>query len=66
MYIEFFKDDMVSPLANKKTLKLYNEKMKNTIAQISNEDNLDKNYSKQDRIIQNEKIRIRKSLCKAF
>ena len=32
MYNEFSKDDMVSPIANRKTMKLYNEKMKNTIS----------------------------------
>lgn len=66
MYIEFFKDDMVSPLANKKTLKLYNEKMKNTIAQISNEDNLDKTTQNKielykTRKLESEKAYVRRS-----
>ena len=41
MYNEFSKDDMVSPIANRKTMKLYNEKMKNTISKISSEKELD-------------------------
>ena len=66
MYNEFLKDDMVSPLANKKTLKLYNEKMKNTIAQISNEDNLDKTTQNKielykTRKLESEKAYVRRS-----
>ena len=34
MYNEFLKDDIVSPIAHKKTMKLYNEKMQKAIATI--------------------------------
>lgn len=61
MYNEFLKDDMVSPLANKKTLKLYNEKMKNTIAQISKEDNLDKSTQKKIELYKTRKLEAEKA-----
>lgn len=41
MYNEFLKDDIVSPIAHKKTLKLYNEKMQSTIAKINENDKSD-------------------------
>lgn len=36
----FLKDDIISPIAHKKTIKLYNENMQNTIAQINESGNL--------------------------
>ncbi len=37
----FLKDDIISPIAHKKTIKLYNENMQNTIARINENGNLD-------------------------
>ncbi len=39
MYNEFLKDDIVSPIAHKKTIKLYNEKMQTAIAILNENDN---------------------------
>lgn len=41
IYRAFIKDDIISPIAHKKTIKLYNENMKNTIAKIDENANLD-------------------------
>ena len=39
----FLKDDIISPIAHKKTIKLYNDNMKNAISKINeNKENLDK------------------------
>ena len=38
----FLDDDIISPIAHKKTSKLYNEKMKNTIAKINENEKTDK------------------------
>ena len=39
----FLKDDIISPIAHKKTVKLYNDNMKNAISKINeNDNNLDK------------------------
>lgn len=37
----FLDDDIISPIAHKKTIKLYNEKMQNAIAKINENDKLD-------------------------
>ena len=38
----FLKDDIISPIAHKKTVKLYNDNMKNAISTISENNDLDK------------------------
>lgn len=42
MYNAFLDDDIISPIAHKKTTKLYNEKMQNAISEISENEKLDK------------------------
>ena len=37
----FIEDDIISPIAHKKTIKLYNEKMQNSIDKINENENLD-------------------------
>lgn len=57
----FTKDDIISPLAHKETVKLYNEKMKNAIK--DNENNIEKEKIElfKSRIIAIEKAHIRRS-----
>lgn len=42
MYNSFIDDDIISPIAHKKTTKLYNEKMETTISNISENEKIDK------------------------
>ena len=64
MLKRFTKDDIISPLAHKRTVKEYNEKMKNAINE-NNEDNEEIEYAKlelyKSRMIEVEKAHIRRS-----
>ncbi len=62
----FLKDDIISPIAHKKTIKLYNENMQNTIAKINENGNLDQLFNNtielfKTRKLEQEKAYIRRS-----
>lgn len=58
---EFKKDDIISPYANKKTIKLYNEKMKQAIeSKEEAEEKIIELYNK--RILETEKVHIRRTI----
>ena len=59
----FFNDDIISPIAHKNTIKLYNEKMKNKITKNENTDNFlnDKIKLFETRKLEQEKAYVRRS-----
>lgn len=61
MYNYFLVDDIISPLAHKKTIKLYNENIKKTIKENNNNENQEKIELYKSRIIESEKAHIRRS-----
>lgn len=61
MLKEFKKDDIISPLAHKKTIRLYKEKMKNVIKENKGNNNIEKIELFKSRIIEVEKAHPRRS-----
>ena len=61
MLKRFTKDDIISPLAHKKTIKMYKEKMNNVIKENENNNNEEKIELFKSRIIEAEKAHPRKS-----
>ncbi len=52
----FIQDDIISPIAHKKTIKLYNEKMQNTIAKISEKVKSDELLESKVELFKNRKL----------
>ena len=61
MLKRFTSDDIISPLAHKKTIKTYNEKMKSIIDNAENDDNDSKIELYKSRMIEVEKAHIRRA-----